>query len=851
MDSAEDIGGRTRWRWILKMAWRDGRSSTRHLVLFLASMVVGVAALVAIESFRGNLKDAVESQARTLLGADLQISQNQPFGETVEALIDSVGGEQSREVRFTSMAFFPESSDTRITQVRAQEGAFPYYGSLETNPADAGSRFLSDGTALLDERLMLQFGIQVGDSVRIGNEMYMIGGALKRIPGESAMDALFGPRVYIPLAGMDSTLLNAGSRVRYYARFRLPDRSQAAAIAARFKGLETNSGINVSTVDDASEAWSDALGNLYGFLSLLGFMALLLGGIGVASAVHAYTKDKVALVATLRCLGARTSEAFLIYLVQAGAVGLLAAILGAGAGLLVQVVLPDVLSDFLPLDVVVVTQWGAVAAGTAIGLFASLVFATIPLLSIRRVPALAALRTAYERTIPWYKDGLRWFVLGVLAVAVTGYAVWTTGRWIVGLWFAAGVLGSFLCLGGISRLVMWASRRFFPSRWPYVWRQGLANLYRPNNHTTVLVLALGLGTTLILTIYLLQFTLLGAVQDLDARGGANTVLFDIQDDQVASVEKTIRDLGLPVEETTPIVTMRLREVKGRSVDDIRQDSTIKSKWPFVREYRSTFRDTLTSSEKITAGVWHGARPDTGGANLVSLEEDIAERLGVGVGDQLVIDIQGVSIPVTVGSLRSVEWRRMSSNFFMVFQSDILEKAPKFYVVSTRVATEQEAADLQRAIVREFPNVSLIDLDLILKTAGAVLDRIAFVIRFMALFCIATGLLVLIASVSVSRLQRLRESVLLRTLGASAKQIAAILNIEQALLGTMAAVTGTVLSFVISWAIARFMFEIEWIPSWGAIPIAIISVAVLTVLFGSLGRGDAVRRPPLEVLRTEV
>jgi len=397
---------------------------------------------------------------------------------------------------------------------------------------------------------------------------------------------------------------------------------------------------------------------------------------------------------------------------------------------------------------------------------------------------------------------------------------------------------------------MWAARRYFPSTWPYVWRQGLANLYRPNNHTTVLVLALGLGTTLVLTIYLLQFTLLGAVQDLDARGGANTVLFDIQEDQIDSVQDAIHELRLPVEEITPIVTMRIREVKGRSVDEIRADSTIDHKWPYVREYRSTYRDTLTAAEKIVRGGWPKSGSDPGDGNLVSLEEDIAEGLGVDVGDEMVIDVQGVPVPVTVSSIRSVEWRRMSSNFFMVFEPELLEPAPKFYVLSTRVANERQAADLQREIVRSFPNVSIIDLDLILRTAGAILDRIAFVIRFMALFCIATGLLVLIASVSISRLQRLRESVLLRTLGASARQIGAILNIEQAFLGTMAAITGTALSFVVSWAVARFMFEITWVPDWTAIPVAIISVAVLTVVFGSIGRRGAVRRPPLEVLRAE-
>jgi putative ABC transport system permease protein len=706
--------------------------------------------------------------------------------------------------------------------------------------------------ALVDSRLMLQFEMSPGDSVMVGSRAYVIGGALESIPGESALGALFGPRVYIPSQGLDPALLDVGSRIRYYLRFKFEDKEQVTAAIDLFKPYRDTRNLGIDTVEEASSNWGDAVDNLYGFLSLLGFMALLLGGVGVASAVNAYVREKTASVATLRCLGVRTRDAFLIFLVQAAGIGLVSAGIGALIGLAVLTTLPRVLSDFLPVDVAIDPSLSAVLLGVGIGLLASILFALIPMLILRRISPLSALRASYETHESWWRDPIRVVVVGSIMLSIFMYAIWTTSSFNVGVVFAAGLLAVFLCLGAVAKLVIWASRRFFPSGWPYVWRQGLANLYRPNNHTTVLVISMGLGTTLLLTIYLLQHTLLGAVGDLDARGGPNTILFDIQEDQLDGVVQSVSDLGLPIEEKTPIVTMRLIEVAGRRVSEIRQDSAFEGeKWPFLREYRSTFRDTLNASESIVAGAWHGVAESVEGADaVVSLEEEIAGELGVGIGDELRIDVQGVPITVRVGSIRSVEWRQMSSNFFMVFDSGFLRDAPKFYLLSTRVADDTEATRLQRAVVQQFPNVSIIDLDLILKTAGSILDRISFVIRFMALFCILTGLLVLIASVTVNRYQRLKESILLRTLGASARQITAILNIENLLLGTMAGVTGTLLAVVVSWLVARFMFEIAYIPAWFAIPAAVLAVAGFTVLFVSLGSRGAVSRPPLEVLRAE-
>jgi putative ABC transport system permease protein len=332
----------------------------------------------------------------------------------------------------------------------------------------------------------------------------------------------------------------------------------------------------------------------------------------------------------------------------------------------------------------------------------------------------------------------------------------------------------------------------------------------------------------------------------------NTVLFDIQPAQREKVVVLAQQHDLPIQGTVPIVTMRLERINSITAEALQRDSTLPmQKWVFSREYRVTFRDTLSTSEKIAKGKWNGAVNGPSGTVFISLEQRFAERNDIKVGDTMMFNVQGALIPTVVGSLREVDWNRIQTNFLVVFPTGVLEQAPQFHVLLTRIPDKAASARFQQAVVRQFPNVSIIDLGLVLSILDKLLDKVGFVIRFMAGFSIITGLVVLIASVLISKYQRIQESVLLRTLGASRKQIFFITALEYFFLGALAAATGIVLSLVGSWLLAQFTFETTFTPQWGALLLVALCISLLTVVIGLVNSRAVVTRPPLEVLREEV
>jgi putative ABC transport system permease protein len=378
------------------------------------------------------------------------------------------------------------------------------------------------------------------------------------------------------------------------------------------------------------------------------------------------------------------------------------------------------------------------------------------------------------------------------------------------VYFSLGVLSAFLILVAIAAILMWAVRRFFPESWSYLWRQGLANLFRPNNQTTILIVAIGLGAAFICTMFSIQSILLNRVM-LSSKGNqSNTILFDIQPVQKDSVIALARQQGLPLDGTVPIVSVRLEKVNNITGEMLQKDSTLKMhEWIFDHEYRVTFRDSITNSEKITEGKWKGKVDQSSGTVFVSLEERYARTNNIDIGDTMIFNVQGAVISTVVGSFRRVDWQRVQTNFLVVFPTGVLEEAPQFHVLLTRIPDKKTSARFQQLLVKRFPNVSIIDLSLVLSIVDELLGKVGFVIRFMAGFSIFTGLIVLIASVLISKYQRIQESVLLRTLGASRKQIFYITALEYFFLGALAAATGIMLSLVGSWMLAKFIFETEF------------------------------------------
>jgi putative ABC transport system permease protein len=837
--------------WIWRMAWRDVRRGIKPLLLATLCVVLGVMSVVTAYSFRDNLQSSVRTQSKTLLGADLAVESRAPFSPEDEAVIASIGGEQSRQISFSSMVYIPATGASRLVQVRAISGGFPYYGALETEPAAAARSFHGGANALVDEGVMLQLGARLGDFVRIGEREFRIAAKLRKIPGETLAFSLISPRVYVPLQYLDETqLLQRGSLVRYRVFFKLDPAVDADRLVETLSSRLRAQRLEADTVSRRTAAISAAMENLTRYLRLAVFVAVLLSGVGIASGIHVYVQSKTATVAMLRCIGARPSETVMIYLVQTFMVALAGAAVGAIVGSALQAVLPVVLKDFLPVDAVMAVAPVGIGAGLAVGLGTALLFSLIPLLPLRSVSPLLALRMSYDN-VRRRSDPLRWLVFSIIGAAIIGFAVVTTASWSFGLWFAAGVGAAFALLLAASMGLTALLRGVLFNSLPFPWRQGLANLHRPNNQTTAVVLAVGLSTFLLVTLYSMRQQLLRQVAERGGSNEANLVLFDVQVTQQEEIARLLQALRIDLRETVPVVTMRLTAVKDQEVAALRGDPTTGiPDWALRREYRSTYRGTLADTEKLVEGDWRSRIDGQAEIIPVSLEKGIAETLRVEVGDTLEFEIQGVPLRAQVANLRAVDWQRIRPNFFAVFPEGVLESAPQFYVMAARAADAQVAADLQRAVVERFGNVSVIDLTLILNTVNAVLSRVSYAVRVIALFTVLTGVAVLTGAILSSRGQRIKESILLRTLGAPRSQILTGVAAEYCFAAGVAAVAGTVLALAAGWGISLYFFRT--VPQVPGISIAIIPFVVIavTVLAGAAGCWGIFRRPALEAMRAE-
>ncbi|MGV3533424.1 MAG: ABC transporter permease, partial [Chthoniobacteraceae bacterium] len=475
-------------------------------------------------------------------------------------------------------------------------------------------------------------------------------------------------------------------------------------------------------------------------------------------------------------------------------------------------------------------------------------FALVPLLRVRRVAPSATLRDGIsEETSRW--AWLRpWPVYLLLIALLVSLAVLNSANWKRAFSMTGGLLVAFVMLAATAKALAWTARKSIRASWPYLLRQGLSNLYRPRNQTLLFLLSLGLGTFLLLTILLTRNLLLDRLAVQDFATSPNLYLVDVQPDQVDGVAQIVTDTGLTVLESAPMITMRIKSVKGVPIREIRR-TTDTPRWVLQREYRSTYRDKLTKSETLIAGELATTAEDPLGTVPVSLEEEIAGDLDVKLGDEIVLDVQGVPITAKVTSIRKVDWSQFNLNFFMVFPPGVLEGAPGFHVLTTRVPDGSSSGELQRKLVQEFTNVSAIDLTLILETVRNILSKVELVVQILASFTLVAGLLILTGTLLNGRDQRVKESVLLRTLGASGGQVRWIFIIEYAALGGLSALSGVVLAAGANAALAIFLFEGSPWPDPVLLGTALVGSSVLAVVAGLMLSRGVCTHPPLEILRS--
>lgn len=844
------------WKWILRMALRDASKSKSRLLLFMSSIVIGIAALVSINSGSINLQRDIDNKAKELLGADLRLFSRDSVLSL--AVLDSIPHKLAREANFKSMAFFPKTGDSRLTGVKSLEGDFPFYGEIQTEPITAAATF-RDGSAkaLVDKALLLQFNLKPGDSVRIGRVTFKIEGALIRTPSAPLTDLLANPIVYIPMSYMNSTeLIRPGSNVNYGHYYKFTEVPEDFDVD---KWIESGEGnvkelwsIPKTSVKTQRDWVSGHFNYMIDYLNLMAFVALLLGSIGVASTVNIYTKEKTRFVAILRCLGVNSKETFLIYLTQISMLGLLGSILGAALGVFIQALLPTLFARFLPIEVSFSLSWSSIFIGIFTGVIFTVLFALSSLVKIRKISPLVTLRGLSHLT-KRKVNKTQLLIYLVICLFVIGFAFIQIGNWQDSLIFTLFMILAFTLLLSSAKGSMWLIKRFFPSKWAYEWRQGMANLYRPNNQTTILISSLGLATALITVLFFIQALLLNKLEVQKTEDLPNLMVFDIQDYQLDDIQGLLKSRNLPIMESIPVATMRLKSINNLAFNSKEQD-------PFglFSEWRATYRDSLVSTEKIVEGVLNvpEERPSwlkEVGDNtiLVSMEVKSSYILKLELGDTLTWDLQGIPITTILGSRRLSSGDRVHGNFKLFFPTGVLEEAPQFHVLLTKVGNIEERADLQRAIVKDYSNVSVVSFDMLLESLNGIMEKISFVVRFMAALSILTSLMVLISSVILSRFQRVKESVLLRTIGASRRQIFKINSLEYFLLGNIASFIGILLGLLASLGLGHFYFDARFTPQLLPMLTIYFSITILTVLIGLMNSRSIVNKPPLEVLRNEI
>jgi putative ABC transport system permease protein len=781
------------------------------------------------------------------MGGDVEIRSSQPLpvppAQIVAAAGPSTGPVTVTRVRELVAMAQAGPSVTQLVELKAVEAAYPFYGTLVTEPAGALDTLIGGGRALVHESLLSRLGLRVGDHFRVGAAELTIAGVILREPDRAIGVFSLGPRVLIAAADLDRTgLIQPGSRVRYRTLFRLPDGGDAEAFRDR-AAATLPIAQRVTTYTQAQPGLRRFWDQLTMYLGLTGLVALMVGGIGVAVSVSAFVSDKQATIATMKALGAGWRPLLMAYLLQTAALGLGGSLLGAALGSLIQPLLAPALTRLLPIELTLTFSTRAVLRGLAMGVGVTLLYALWPLLRIRHVPPALILRREAEPRRPGPRP---WLAVVPIALGLAALALWQAGSWKIGALFAGGLAAALGLLALGARGVVALARRV-PWRGA-AWRQGAANLHRPGSHAGPVLISLGLAVMLVVAIAVLESGLRAQMTDRSPDEAPAFFFIDIQPDQAAPFVRLVAAQGATAPaELTPVVRARLAAINGAAIsptERARREET----WALTREYVLTWAAAPPRHNTVVAGRWW-TEAEAAREPLISVEEEIAGQLGVRPGDRLTFDVQGVPVTARVTNLRHVDWRSLASNFFVIFSPGALEGAPSTFIATVQTPPDREGP-LQSAVVAELPNVTAIPVREVLERVRGVLDQIALAVRLVAAFSVVAGLVVMAGALAITRRQRLYQSVILKVVGATRGFVARVFAVEYVLLGAAAGVAGSALASALAWAVMRWAFDLpgRWAP--GALLAGVLSAPGLALLVGLLGTRRLLGRRPLGVLRGE-
>lgn len=888
---------------VLKMAWRETRAGWRHFLYFLVCIAVGVGALVGVSLFGAHVERAVAKEARGLLGGDLEIRLSRPISSDGQLVLQSL---EDRGIAVTHVselvAMVSRMEDppvkgqpTQIIELKAVESEYPFYGVLRIDPMQRLTDLLSSNRicsgqscfgAVVQESLLIRMGLAVGDRLKIGQGLFVITGVLRTEPDRMANAFSLGPRVMISQEGLrQAELVKLGSRVRERYLLKTPSDLAASPLLYELRGRLVSDAARVSGYRDAQPQLKQFLEQLTRYLGLIGLTALFVGGLGVATSIHAFVREKLTTIAILKTVGAGSATVIWTYVLQALLLGAAGSAIGLVLGILLQQALPWVIAGFLASDLLVQLGFSAdltgsslipLAKGMALGLMSTLLFALWPLLTIREIKPAMILRrdvaplTSFQHATPiWWRwnqwNRIDWTKLVTSLGIGTGLAVlsiWQAGSWKVGLLFIGAFVAAVLLLGvsawGLIQLLKKGGR---PSG--FTLRQALGNVIRPGSQAVSITMAIGIGVMVVVTVSLVEKSLLAQVRENRPTNAPSFFFIDIQPDQKDEFTRLLKArLDEPTPQLTPLVRSRLSAINGKAItleaateeeehkekERSAEQPERRKKWYFSREYVLTFLEQLPKDNEVVKGEWW--KPGQVSATpLMSIEEEAAKALGLDIGSTIEFDIQGVPLTAEVSSIRKVEWGNFSTNFYMILSPGSLDGAPLTYVATVHVAPAEEVP-LQQAVVALFPNVTAINIGDVLDSFAKVLDRLSLAIRAVALFCVFSGALVMAAALAATRYRRLYESVILKALGATRGLLARSFAVEYAVLGAVGGLLGTGLASALSWAVLTFFFDLSWTVQPGVLLAGCCATIALTVIVGFLSTFRILGQPPLTVLRHE-
>jgi putative ABC transport system permease protein len=841
---------------VLLMALREIRASWKRLLFFFVCIAIGVGSIVALRSVIQNVRGALARETRTLIASDILISSNTPIPADVRELIagEARAGRVSQTTDAVEIATMVRPADgrpaVRMVELRAVQAAFPFYGTLTLREGSYSHGQLTGRGALVRPELLAQLNLRVGDRILIGTQPFEIRGVIATEPGRSLGNFSLGPRVLVDYADLEATgLLSFGSRANYQLLVRAPEptvRELGATLTDAFKNKFVRSRGYWQNADRIGEDLTRA----ENYLSLVGLVILILGGIGVSSVTRVFVQQKVRSIAILKCLGVTSKRVLAIYMTQVVALGAAGSALGVALAGTVIATVPSFVGNIAgTLQIDYGLSASAVEQGLAIGVLVSLLFSVVPLLEVRMVKPSLLLRNDVPRLgrIDWVK----WGVTAAVAAVLVGVAAWQAGSLQVGLLLSGGFVATAMVLHGAGVALIWAVQPLRFSR-SFALRQAVLHVVRPGNQTRVILLAVGLGSFFILGVRSLQADLLRDFAVQIGPTAPDMFMVDIQPGQREALGAYLdaQNGEAPPPNTIPVLRARVVAVKGR---DLTLDSyeQVRGRSGLSREFTITYRAALERNEKVIDGAWWDAGTPAAQPE-VSIEEGFLRTTRLNVGDQMTFDVLGRSVTARVASIRRVDWQDFRAGGFMfVFRPGVFDAAPHTFIASFKGPADPDArARMQAGLVAQFPNVSVIDLREILQTVSGIINNVTTAVTVVGSLVLLSGALILVGAVSMTKFRRVYEAAILKTLGASSRLIATMLLLEYGVLGAIAGTVGALGAIALSWAVATYALELAWQPAVALTVAGIVITAIFVAAVGVIASWDVLRHKPLSTLRAE-